>query len=149
MTTSAQFTSNLKKWFWGFLLGQLVISSAAFFFFTGSVQSTVNTHSAEIDYLKLQMAAKADKEMVMRIKADNDKLVETGDCHPANGTEISIGNCGHQAGCEVDSHNRIMLPVTDGGIDDIIISGVGGECAGKTPSEVDIPRLISLRYACE
>ena len=75
MTTSAQFTSNLKKWFWGFLLGQLVISSAAFFFFTGSVQSTVNTHSAEIDYLKLQMAAKADKEMVMRIKADNDKLM--------------------------------------------------------------------------
>jgi hypothetical protein len=42
-----------------------------------------------------------------------------------------------------------MLPVTDGGKDDIIIGEVGGELAGETTSEVNISRLISLRYSYE
>ena len=70
-----QFTRDLKKWFWGFLLGQFLVSVSAFLFFTGGLQKTVDNHTTDIEAIKVQLQLKADKDMVMRIKADNDKIM--------------------------------------------------------------------------
>jgi hypothetical protein len=70
----ATFLRNLKKWFWGFLLGQLIITVGSFLFFTGSLQKAVDQHDEQIKDLKVKVESKADVQMVLRIKLDNDRI---------------------------------------------------------------------------
>jgi LEA14-like dessication related protein len=66
--------NELKRWFWGFFLGQLLIWGASFVYLTGTVTKTVGQNTEDIKELKIKVETKADKEMVMRIKTDNERV---------------------------------------------------------------------------
>lgn len=70
MTTMNEF----KRWFWGFMLGQLIIWGTAFIYFSGTVTKTIGQNTEDIEDLKIKVETKADKEMVMRIKTDNERV---------------------------------------------------------------------------
>lgn len=60
---------NLRKWFWTFLLGQLLISIIVGAVFVGSFKTTLAQHTDDIKDIK---ATKADIQTVLRIKQDGD-----------------------------------------------------------------------------
>ena len=65
---------ELKRWIWGCFLGQLLIWGASFVYLTGTVTKTVGQNTGDIKDLKIKVETKADKEMVMRIKTDNERV---------------------------------------------------------------------------
>ena len=68
--TEISFLKNLKRWFWTFRLGQLVVVVLAGAVFYGSSMTKIEQHEKDIDALK---NSKADIGTVMRIKSDIDK----------------------------------------------------------------------------
>lgn len=66
--------NELKRWFWGFFLGQMIIWGAMAIYSSGVVNKTMGQNTEDIKDLKLKVETKADKDMVMRIKTDNERV---------------------------------------------------------------------------
>lgn len=71
MTTKDNFVpTSFKKWFWGFFLGQAIITGGILLIQWGSTQKTLETHSNDIDAIKSEMKTKATINMVIEVKTD-------------------------------------------------------------------------------
>ena len=72
--TETQFTKNLKKWFFGSLLIQIVLGAAWIIYTGGTMNTTVTKNTEDIRSIMGQMDKKADINMVLRIKGDQDRM---------------------------------------------------------------------------
>lgn len=72
--TETQFFKNLKKWFWSFLLGELLVFGIAAIWFSASVDTTVKAHDVKFNEVNARLNNKADIETVSRIEADNNRM---------------------------------------------------------------------------
>lgn len=72
--TETMFVKNLKKWFFGSLLIQIVLGAAWIIYTGGSMNAAVTQNTEDIKNITMQLEKKADVQMVQRIKYDQDKV---------------------------------------------------------------------------
>ena len=70
----ATIVKNLRKWFWGFFLGQSIIFAIAAIWFSATMSMAVETQGKKIEYIDSKLDLKADLTTVLRIKSDNDRV---------------------------------------------------------------------------
>lgn len=75
--TESQFSKNIKKWFFGSLLTQIAVMVVWAIYTSGTMNASVAKNSKDIDAITEQMDQKADVQMVLRIKSDQDMRQQT------------------------------------------------------------------------
>lgn len=72
--TESQFSKNIKKWFFGTMAAQIIAGTAWIIYTGGAMSSTVSKNTDDIKKLQDALNQKADVQMVLRIKADQDRI---------------------------------------------------------------------------
>lgn len=72
--TEITFMKNIKKWFWGSLLIQVVLGAVWIIYTNGAMSSTMMQNADDIRDIQIQLNNKAELSTVMRIKSDQDKV---------------------------------------------------------------------------
>jgi hypothetical protein len=72
----ATFFRNLKKWIWGFFIGQVILILISGTWYASATNSRLDGLTKELDYIRMKMDSKADLQTVLRIKTDSDAKLD-------------------------------------------------------------------------
>ena len=74
--TNEKLEKDLKRWFFSFALGQIILTIAAAIWFAAQINTQIKEHEQKIINLQKEMDKKASIEMLMEIKRDVEKRTD-------------------------------------------------------------------------
>ena len=71
--TNLKMEKDIRKWFWGFFIGQAMIFGFWAIWFSATISAKVQTHDEQLFEIRQDIRNKTDRDVVMQLKADIDR----------------------------------------------------------------------------
>lgn len=71
--TNLKMEKDIRKWFWGFFLGQAMIFGFWAIWFSAVINTKVSKHEGELQEIRNDIKTKSDRDAVVQLKIDLER----------------------------------------------------------------------------